>query len=224
MNTPRSDLAAQTRSARLYVDPVSPYAWFYLRQLHRLPAELSVEVVPVLFGAILGHWGQLGPAEISGKRLHTYHHCVWVARQLDVPFRMPPRHPFNPLKALRLLAALDNRLDAVIATASFVFEHGRDPEQDFEGLCAHLGVDGGEALIADPVVKDRLRKQTEQAIAAGVFGVPTLVCDGHLFWGVDTIDWFNAYWRDPGMFERDDMARASLTGAGVQRRVAPVAN
>ena len=43
--------ASSDRSARLYVDPVSPYAYFYLKQLHRLPNDLELEVVPVLFGS-----------------------------------------------------------------------------------------------------------------------------------------------------------------------------
>ena len=131
---------------------------------------------------------------------------------------MPPRHPFNPLKALRLLAALGNPRDAVIRCAEFVFLEGRDPENDFAGLCESLGVSDGESLIDDPVVKQRLREQTDQALAQGVFGVPTLVCRGELFWGVDTLDWFNAFWRDPEMFRQGSMAQASGTAPGIKRR------
>ena len=212
--------AATDRSATLYVDPVSPYAYFYLEQLHRLPADLELKIVPVLFGAILTARGQLGPAEIDSKRLHTYRNCVWVARQLGLPFVMPPRHPFNPLKALRLLAALGNPPHAIRQASSFVFREGRDPEADFQGLCERLAVDRGEDRIADPAVKQALREQTEGALAAGVFGVPTLVCRGELFWGVDTIDWFNAFWRDPDMFKRPDMAQIDSIGEGVRRRAA----
>lgn len=206
--------------ATLYVDPVSPYAYFYLEQLHRLPTELNLEVVPVLFGAILTERGQLGPAEIDTKRLHTYRHCVWVAGQLGLPFVMPPRHPFSPLKALRLLAALGNPLEAVRQASAFVFREGRDPDADFAGLCERLGVTDGEARIADPVVKQTLREQTERALREGVFGVPTLICRGELFWGVDTIDWFNAFWRDPTMFERPPMSQIGAVAAGIKRRQA----
>jgi 2-hydroxychromene-2-carboxylate isomerase len=211
---------AAERKATLYVDPVSPFAYFYLEQLHRLPGDLDLEIVPVLFGVILSHHGQLGPAEIGSKRLHTYRNCVWVGRQLGVDFAMPPRHPFSPLKALRLLASLGNPPEAIRTTSAFVFREGRDPENDFEGLCSRLGVSDGEARIADPAVKLALRQQTDRALAEGVFGVPTLVCRGELFWGVDTIDWFNAFWRDPAMFRRSDMAAIDAIAEGVKRRQA----
>lgn len=208
------------RRATLYVDPVSPYAYFYLEQLHRLPAELELEIVPVLFGVILTHRGQLGPAEIDSKRLHTYRNCVWVAKQLGIPFAMPPRHPFSPLKALRLLASLGNPREAIRKTAAFVFREGRDPEADFPGLCERLGVSDGEARVVDATVKQALKDQTDRAIAAGIFGVPTLIYRGELFWGVDTIDWFNAFWQDPEMFKRPDMAQIDAVRDGIKRRSA----
>ena len=40
--------------------------------------------------------------------------------------------------------------------------------------------------VSDPAVKATLRRNTEEAIAAGVFGVPTMIVDGELFWGYDS--------------------------------------
>jgi 2-hydroxychromene-2-carboxylate isomerase len=63
------------------------------------------------------------------------------------------------------------------------------------------GLDG-EALVraaSEPEAKARLRAQTDEAVAAGVFGVPTLVVDGELFWGVDALEALDAFLdgRDP---------------------------
>ena len=43
--------------------------------------------------------------------------------------------------------------------------------------------------IQTPAVKDALRQQTEQALADGVFGVPTLAVNGELFFGFDDLPW-----------------------------------
>nr|NDG59618.1 hypothetical protein [Betaproteobacteria bacterium] len=214
----QSNLSRLRRKAQLFIDPISPYAYFYLHQLHRLDPLLDIELRPILFGALLAHWGQLGPAEIASKRKHTYQHCVWLASRLGLPFRMPPRHPFNPLAALRLLVSMGNPREAIIATSAFAFEQGRDPELDFAGLCQVLGIEDGAQRIQDSQVKRTLQAQTQQALDAAVFGVPTLLIDGHCFWGVDTIDWLIDYLNDPAMFQGSDMASIEAVAWGVRRK------
>ncbi|MBU6285469.1 MAG: 2-hydroxychromene-2-carboxylate isomerase [Betaproteobacteria bacterium] len=221
MNPHAPEAAAQSRAkkkATLYVDLISPYAYFYLKRIDQLHALLNVSVTPVLFGAMLSHWGQLGPAEIESKRRHTYQHCVWLAKRFGLPFQMPARHPFNPLSALRLLVAMGNPPQAIVQASSFVFEQGRDPELDFAGLCDMLGVDDGVSRIQELAVKQALQAQTQEAIDAGVFGVPSLVVDGHCFWGVDTMDWVMDYLQDSQMFERSDMKSIERVAWGVRRK------
>ena len=109
----RPDETRAKSIAKLYVDPISPYAYFYLKQIDRIDDLLDIRITPILFGAVLAHWGQLGPAEIESKRRHTYQHCVWLARRFGLAFQMPPRHPFNPLSALRLLVSMGNPPEAI---------------------------------------------------------------------------------------------------------------
>lgn len=206
--------------ARWYFDVVSPFAYLYLKRFDELHAKLDVELVPVLFAGLLKHWDNKGPAELPPKRLHTYRYCVWAAAQHGIDFRMPPRHPFNPLAVQRLLVALGARRDAVMATFDFVFGEGRDVEAEWPALCAKLGIDAGDAAarIADPVVKQRLIDNTAGAAAAGVFGVPSLELRGEIFWGGDTIAWVNAFVDDPRMFAADAMQRAARVELGVRRK------
>jgi hypothetical protein len=105
-----------TQPAIWYFDVISPYAYLHLKQFPRLPADLAIEYRPVLFAGLLKHWGTKGPAELPAKRVHTYRQAVWFAHELGVPFRMPPRHPFNPLKVLRLIIGL-GASRAVVETA-----------------------------------------------------------------------------------------------------------
>src|ERR1700749_3512717 len=94
------------RPAVWYFDVVSPFSYLHLKQFDRLPADLQIEYVPVLFAGLLKANGQKGPAEIAAKRVQTYRMCVFMAQQAGIPFRFPPAHPFNPLPLLRLLCGV----------------------------------------------------------------------------------------------------------------------
>ena len=92
-----------------YFDVISPYAYLAFDQLPRTLQGLSytVSYQPVLFGALLKHHGQLGPAEIAGKREWTYRQSLWLAREQGLSLRIPAAHPFNPLPLLRLAVSCD---------------------------------------------------------------------------------------------------------------------
>lgn len=205
-----------------YFDVISPYAYLHLKQFARLPAALAIELRPVLFAGLLKHWGTKGPAELPTKRIHTYRQCVFTARQLGIPFRMPPRHPFNPLSILRLLIALGPTVETVTTAFDFVWRDGHDPVEDWPVLCERLGVAPDTALIQDAAVKQTLLDNTAAAAARGVWGVPTFDVDGELFWGADTVDWLNAFLADPTLFQSQDMQRASNAGVAAARRESSV--
>src|SRR5207249_4672726 len=91
-----------------YFDFISPYSYLQLEQMPRWPEGVVLVAKPILFAALLDHWGQKGPAEIPVKRAFTYSQVQWLGDRAGIPFRFPPRHPFNPVSVLRLAVALDN--------------------------------------------------------------------------------------------------------------------
>ena len=107
-------------------DVISPFAYLAFARLGELPANVQLELVPVLFAGLLQHFGQLGPAEIASKRRFTYRFALWRASKLGLPMRMPPSHPFNPLAALRLIIAAGSDRRAVGTLLDAVFRDGRD--------------------------------------------------------------------------------------------------
>jgi 2-hydroxychromene-2-carboxylate isomerase len=202
-----------TSSVDWYFDFVSPYSYF---ALHRL-GELSHPVTyrPVLFAGLLNHWGQKGPAEIPAKRRWTYRSCTWLAKEQGVPFRFPAAHPFNPLPHLRLALACGNRPEAVKSIFEWIWiagEHADDAAR-FAAFCGELGV--AESRLSE--VKSELRANTEEAAARGVFGVPSLVIDGEVFWGADAIDFAKAYLADRDVLRNDAMRRVGALPVGASR-------
>ena len=108
--------------------------------------------------------------------------------------------------------------DEVIEKAfGFIFGEGRDPEQEFDALAARLGVGDAAERIARPEVKQRLIANTQQAIDHGVFGVPSLVLRGQVFWGNDTVDWATRFLEEPDLFDRSEYVAAIKTSDGVIR-------
>jgi len=200
-------------------DVISPFAYLAFPQLSRLPAHVSVGFVPVLFAGLLQHFGQLGPAEIPSKRRFTYRFVLWRARQLGLPMRMPPAHPFNPLPALRLIIAAGSDRRAAGTVLDAVFRDGRDVSDPavIADLARLLGIADPQVAIADPAIKQRLRDNTAWASARGVFGVPTLVIGKELFWGHDAFDMALEYLRHPDAFRDPDMQAADTLPIGVTR-------
>ncbi len=202
-----------------HFDLVSPFSWIALPRVEAIAARRPVAYRPVLLGAILSHWGSVGPAELAPKRVHTYRLCQFQAEQAGLALRFPPRHPFNPLAALRLLAGLGAPPGAVRTAFEFVWAEGRDPSEPAElaALGARLGVADAAALAQAPESKAALREATEAAIAAGVFGVPTLRIGTELFWGADAMPMAEAYLGDPSLFRGEAMARLGSLPVGVER-------
>ena len=201
-----------------YFDFVSPFAYLGLHRLRELPAGTTIEYRPVLFAGLLGRFGQKGPAEIEPKRRYTYRWCQWWAARQGVLFRFPAAHPFNPLHHLRLAIACGCSESAVRRIFETVWTTGGDATDpgDFSRLALSLGIDAAR-LGADDV-KQTLRRNTDDAAARGVFGVPTLEVDGELFWGADATDFARAFLADPGVVRNDEMRRLDRLPVGAARK------
>lgn len=206
------------KTITFYLDFISPYAYLAFEALPRSLQAVSHRVVykPVLFAAMLKHHGQLGPAEIAGKREWTYRQVLWLAQKLGVPLDLPQAHPFNPLSLLRLALACSHAGETPHAVVETVFHHvwrgGGVADDAARGLAlaAHLAPPMGPDA---PEVKQQLKANTDEAIARGVFGVPSLCVDDKVFWGLDALPMLQAYLAgDPWFDQAWDAAAAMAPG------------
>jgi 2-hydroxychromene-2-carboxylate isomerase len=178
--------------------------------------QADVTYRPVLFAGLLNHWGQKGPAEIPAKRRYTYRWCHWWAEHLGIPFRFPAAHPFNPLPHLRLALAAGPTAEVVGRIFDAIWTTGRDAAEGFEALCHELKVSPEQLGTAQ--VKDALKKSTELAASRGVFGVPSFVVEGEVFWGADTIDFVKAFLADPTVLTNPEMRRVDALPVAAARK------
>ncbi len=208
------------RHATWYFDFLSPYAYLQLKQMDQLPRDVAVTFQPVLFAGLLNHWGQLGPVEIPGKKVHTMLVTHWRAQSKGIAFRPPPRVPFNPLAVLRLAIALGASRETVTQIFDHIWAEGHDGQDEgsLDGLAEKLGVADWRGETARAAVKAQLRTNTEAAIAAGVFGVPTFVIEGQMFWGDDSFELMCDWLADPGVLDNDEVRRLLALDAGAERK------
>jgi len=181
----------------LYVDFISPYAWLALMRAASFQERHGVrfEMRPVVYAALLDHHRLVGPGEVEGKRRYTFEDVARCALREGLRLAGPPAHPFRSLEALRVYFLYRSDPGAVALAAALAdacWGEGRDltdPEV-LAHVVAGQGLDAGDLMerIADPAVKQGLRSLTEEAIAEGVFGVPTFVHAGELFWGHDRME------------------------------------
>lgn len=217
---------------RFYFDFISPYAYVAWARIHEVAArhDREVRAIPVLFAAMLDENGQKGPAEIPAKRVYTFKDAYRKAHRAGLPpLTPPPSHPFNPLLALRAASLEMDEGDRRALVDALYAQTWRDGV-GIEGpslvaaAAKTAGLDG-QALVAaagEPPAKERLRRATADAIANGVFGVPTVIADGELFWGVDSLDLLETFLlgqdpvpRDAALHDRPATAvRRGIRGDG----------
>jgi 2-hydroxychromene-2-carboxylate isomerase len=200
-----------------WFDFISPYAFLAWTQIRTIADRHARPLVlrPVLFAALLDHWGQLGPAEIAPKREHVFKQVLRRGFDLGIAIAPPPAHPFNSLLGLRLatleLPAADRvrMIDRLYSAVWRPDAPGITDPRVVAGLLGELGLDGAALLDAAnaPDNKQKLMAATSEAIAKKVFGVPTMIVDGELFWGVDDLSNLERFLRgedpiDLAMLER----------------------
>jgi 2-hydroxychromene-2-carboxylate isomerase len=117
-----------------------------------------------------------------------------------VPLNPPAFLPFNPLLALRLsILPLADRSRRALIDALFeaVWVRGLHVSDAtvVEGVATAIGLPGS-TLVAQaqtPEIKSQLRVQTDEAIAKGVFGVPSMLVGEELFWGYDDFPYLELF-------------------------------
>jgi 2-hydroxychromene-2-carboxylate isomerase len=207
-------------AANWYFDFISPFSYLQLAKVPAWRDRLDITPVPIAFGAVLNHTGSVGPAEIRGRREFTYRLVQWQAERAGLALRFPPAHPFNPLAALRLCVAAGSSWASVEAIFSHLWRDGRSGTnaEELAAVGAALGIPDVAAAIGDAGVKAALHANTGQALAAGVFGVPTLQIGDELFWGNDASAMVDAYLADPTCFSGAEYQRIAHLPVGIERR------
>jgi 2-hydroxychromene-2-carboxylate isomerase len=182
-----------------YFDFSSPYGYFGATKIDALAAKhgRSVNWRPVLLGAVFKVTAQQPLAFIPVKSEYATRDFARSARAYGIPYRLPSKFPVSTVAPARAFywihdrdAALARRYALAVYQAYFVDDRDISSPEVAVDVAAAIGSDRSEASAAldDSRVKDRVRREVDDAIARGVFGSPYIVVDGEPFWGADRLD------------------------------------
>ncbi len=177
-------------------DIVSVPTYLAWTRIPALAEATGAEVVmtPVFCGAIFKAIGNEGPLGIPAKRAWYKGDMELWARHLGVPLKESPHWPVLSLPVMRGVFVAEERgeRDAYLKAmfeANFLFARNLNEPDEVRSTLVEAGLDA-EAYFAGiqrDDVKDRLRKNTDGAVARGAFGVPTFFVGERMFFGQDRL-------------------------------------
>jgi 2-hydroxychromene-2-carboxylate isomerase len=188
----------------LFFDFVSPYSYLAWEAVGALGARVGHEIEPrpVLLAGILNALDTKGPAEVPARRAYVVKDVIRAAHRAGIGIVLPPAHPFNSLVGLRVAAldlerALRFRIIDALFAAAWAGGGGIEGPERVAAVLRQAGIDEAPllSLAATSEAKERLRRNTDEALARGAFGVPTLFVQGEMFFGFDSFPAIEAFLR-----------------------------
>jgi 2-hydroxychromene-2-carboxylate isomerase len=178
-----------------YFDFLSPFSFFaWKRHQKLLSGKVDITYAPVLMGKLFSQHNFPGPGEIPAKRNYELKKCFRYATKQNIEFSPPKTFPFNPLAINRCAtrhASQKQQVDIIELLFNLVWSKGKILDNPDiitkELLTNNLNPDIVERSFERPA-KLELKKNINDALAAGAFGVPSFYLDQELFWGNDSLE------------------------------------
>jgi 2-hydroxychromene-2-carboxylate isomerase len=185
------------KRVEFFYDYASTYSYLAHREIEELAERAGAELVfrPMVLGFVFKATGNSMPAAVPAKAAYMVHDVRRWVRHYELPFHMPSVFPVNTIRALRAaVAALEDGTFRVYHHAVMKAYWAEDQDigdaDVLAGIATAAGLDGA-ALVArcetEPV-KATLKKNTDEAVARGVFGAPTFFVGEQMFWGNDRLE------------------------------------
>ncbi len=179
-----------------FFDFSSPDGYFATAKIEGLAKKQNRETVwkPIMLGAAFKETGNIPLAQQPIKGDYCKKDWVRMGELMNMPWVLPDPFPIATLAAARAFYWLDDQdqdLAKCFALAVYhrYFGEGVDisPVEVVADIAAGLGVDSDKltTAVGDQAIKDRLNRETADALERGVFGSPFFIVDGEGFWGSD---------------------------------------
>lgn len=189
------------RTVEFLFDVVSPTAYLAYKRLPDIAGRTGAAIAwtPVFLGGIMNATGNVPPGSVPAKGKYMNHDLVRCAERYAIAFTLNPHFPVNTLTLQRAAVALLDEageeafagfIDACFQAIWVDAKNMGDPAVAGEVLSA-AGFDP-DVLLAragDPAIKDKLKSNTDGAVARGVFGAPTFFVGDEMYFGQDRLDY-----------------------------------
>lgn len=185
------------KTVEFFFDVGSPTAYLAHKRLPQILARTGAEAIymPMLLGGVFKATGNAAPGTVPAKGRYMGADLQRFARRFATPFAHNPHFPINTLHLMRGAAGLQDDprfmtyVDAIFEAMWMQPRNLGDPAE-LEPVLVAAGFDpvALAALVERQEVKDRLKANTELAVARGAFGAPTFFVGDEMFFGQDRLD------------------------------------
>jgi len=186
-----------TKTLEFLFDVGSPTTYLAHKRIPGLIERTGAEVIyaPVLLGGIFKATGNASPVAVPAKGVYMGADMARFAKKFGVPLNMNPYFPINTITLMRMAAGMVGeeafpRLVDTLFDAMWKFRKNMGDPEILASVLSGAGFDPAAllALAESPEAKDRLKSNTESAVARGAFGAPTFFIDDEMFFGQDRLD------------------------------------
>lgn len=187
-----------SKHVEFYFDVGSPTSYLAYTQLRHICRDTGATLVyrPILLGGVFKATGNASPNEVPAKARYSVDDLARFARRYGVPLNFNRHFPINTLNVMRAITAVQSRqpqrfIEFLELTFKAMWIDGLDLNDPAE--LSQMLKDGGFdpaqvfAWVNDPQVKEQLKSNTENGIARGIFGAPSMFVEGQLYFGQDRL-------------------------------------
>jgi 2-hydroxychromene-2-carboxylate isomerase len=186
-----------TKAVEFLFDFGSPTSYLAYKQLPKIAARHGARIIwtPILLGGVFKATGNASPVTVPLKARYMNGDLARFAKRYGVVLNFNTHFPVNTLPLMRGAVAYQttNQFDIYVnAMFDAMWAHPRNlnDQAEIAHVLNDIGIEPGDfvARIDRPDVKEKLKANTEGAVARGVFGAPTFFVEGEMFFGQDRLD------------------------------------
>ncbi|MBT6209783.1 MAG: 2-hydroxychromene-2-carboxylate isomerase [Woeseia sp.] len=182
-----------TQKLEFFYDYVSLYSYLANSQLSLIDAEVVYR--PMLLGGVMNAVGNKPPATLPARGTYLFKDAERWAKRYGIDYKMNPTFPQNTVSAMRL-ALVAQEKGVLEAVHQPLFDAVWAHEKNLSDVGVLADIISGAGLLVDETmaeinsvrIKGRLRENTDEAVARGAFGAPTMFVGGEMFFGNDRLD------------------------------------
>ena len=179
------------KKIEFYFDFLSPYSYLAWTWVRSQPYDF--DYIPVSVASIIASFDTKGPAQIEPKRNYLFKDLLRFTSLNNIPFTTPKNLPFNSLYALRLAlkgTSGEKQKDIIDAIFRAGWEEGQDIGSDdlLKNILREKNLYSDDLIerMESKNARIELKANIESALGKNIFGVPSFIAEGEMFWGNDS--------------------------------------
>ena len=186
-----------TKSIEFYFDFISPYSFLAYKKLRSSKDNHKINIIykPILLGGLHKLGGITAPAFNERKMKNMKNDCELIAKKNNIKFKWNDKFPINSLQLMRGYLTIENKFKKIFFETCFNFYWKDNIDlsniNNVENILKDCSIEKDSFFkeIENQKIKNKLKELTNNEFEKDIFGAPTFVVNGKIFWGQDRLDY-----------------------------------